>query len=482
MSKKKKITFIMPPPLDGNQPVERVFGCNYGIYPIPNIFALTSAAVLEEAGYEVRYIDGPIEGWKKEDFLNFLGSDDSDMYCFYTVNLATETDRIAHGLIRKLRGRVPVAFVGPAPTYTTDVFVLDESSFAIRGEMDLTLKELADAIFKGGDMSSIKGLSYTKGGAILNNGSRPPLHDLDSLPFPARHLIDRSRYYNPKFGVRPVTAALTSRGCPHKCIYCVPNSLSFARELEYKKGSGGTKPAVRQRSPESIQREFTILRDEGFRAVNILDDQFPWGEARTVDICERIGPLGISWGCLARADYLNENIIKAMKKANCMFVDIGAESFDEPVLEYVKKEIEIEKIEESIRLLKENHIIVKLNMLLGSSPLETKESILRNIEIVKKLDPDGVMYSLASPFPGTDFYDMAKKEGWFVHGDYVPRDVRKEAIHSYPNLAKEELEGLIRHANFSFYLRPRFIVRNLWRVVHPREFYYASRSMMKKLF
>jgi len=482
MGVKKKVTFIMPPPLDGNQPVERVFGCNYGIYPIPNIFALTTAAVLEEAGYDVAYIDGPVEGWKREDFLAFLRSDDTDLYCFYSVNLAVETDILAQAFIRELRGSVPVAFVGPAPTYTTERFLVDEASFAIRGEMDLTLRELADVLFKGGSLASILGLSYLKGGATINNDSRPLLHDLDSLPFPARHLIDRNKYYNPKFGVRPVTAALTSRGCPHKCIYCVPNSLSFARELEFKKGSGGVKPAVRQRSPKSIESEFKMLKADGFRAVNVLDDQFPWGEKRTVEICERIAPLNLGWGCLARADYLNENIIKAMKKANCMFVDIGAESFEQPVLEFVKKEIEIETIEEAIRLLKENKIIVKLNMLLGSSPLETKESILRNIDIVKKLDPDGVMYSLASPFPGTDFYDMAKKEGWFVHGDYVPRDVRKEAIHSYPNLAKGDMESLIRHANFSFYLRPRFIARNLWRVVHPMEFYYASRAMIKKLF
>ena len=478
----KRVTFLMPPPLDGKEPVERVFGCNYGLYPIPNIFALTAAAVLEEAGFEVRYIDCPVLGWSEADFRRYLSADDSDMYCFYTVNLAVETDRRAHAMIRRLRGGVPVAFVGPAPTYTPEVFLMDSGSFAIRGEMDLALCELARALFCGGDTRDIRGLSLLGEDGPLHNPPRAPLHDLDSLPFPARHLVDRDRYYNPKFGVSPVTAALTSRGCPHRCIYCVPNSLSFARELEYKKTSGGAKPAVRKRSPENIEREFRSLAAGGFRAVNILDDQFVWGEDRTVEICERIGPLGMLWGCLARADYLNERIVRAMKRANCMFVDIGAESFERPVLEFVKKDIEVERIREAIRLLKENGIIVKINMLLGSSPLETRESILRNMEIVKELDPDGVMYSLASPFPGTEFYEMAKKEGWFVYGDYVPKDVRKEAIHSYPGLSKEELEALVRRANFSFYLRPRFIMRNLWRVMHPREFILASRSMMKKLF
>jgi radical SAM superfamily enzyme YgiQ (UPF0313 family) len=479
---KYKVTFLIPPPLDGKPPVERVFGCNYGIYPIPNIFALIAAAVLEQEGYEVRYIDAPVLKWEEKDLLSFLNNDKSDLYCFYTVNLSIDTDIITIEYIRRGKGDIPVVFMGPAPTYQPEIFLKYNNIFVIRGEMEITLKELANCILKGnGILSSIKGISYLNNGTVINNPTREILEDLDSLPFPTRHLIDRDKYYNPKFGMRPVTVMLTSRGCPHKCIYCVPNSLSFARELEYKKKEQ-RKPPVRKRSVENILDEFRLLKKEGYKAVSILDDQFVWGEERTVRICEGIKDLGIKWGCLARADYLNERIVRAMAKANCRFVDIGVESFDEAVLKYVKKGINSEKIKDAIMLLKENKITVKLNMLIGSSPLETKESIMRNIKIVKELDPDGVMYSIATPFPGTEFYDIAKKEGWLIYGDYVPKDVRKEAIHRYPHLDEKELQRLIRYANFNFYLRPCFILRNFGRFLNPREFYSTSVSMVRKLF
>ena len=274
---------------------------------------------------------------------------------------------------------------------------------------------------------------------------------------------------------------ITSRGCPHQCIYCVPNSQSFARELEYKKVTSG-KPPVRKRSVENIVEEFRLLKMEGYKAVSILDDQFVWGEERTVRICAEIKDLGIKWGCLARADYLNERIVKALASANCKFVDIGVESFDKKVLEYIKKGIEVESIKEAIQLLKKHKITVKINVLIGASPLETKESILKNIKIIRELEPDGVMYGIATPFPGTEFYEIAKREGWFIYSDYLPKDVRKKAIHRYPHLDEKELERLIRHANFVFYLRPRFILRNMGRILNPVEFYSASVSMIRKLF
>src|SRR3990172_2224796 len=179
-SSKSKITFLIPPPLDGKQPVERVFGCNYGIYPIPNIFALTAAALLRKEGYELIYLDGPVMKWKRDDLLSFLSKDDSRIYCLYTVNLAAETDMITLKYIREKRGDIPVIFMGPSPTYNPETFLLDEHTFAIRGEMEITLKELADTMIKGnGKADQIKGISYINNGLLTHNPPRELLEELD---------------------------------------------------------------------------------------------------------------------------------------------------------------------------------------------------------------------------------------------------------------------------------------------------------------
>jgi anaerobic magnesium-protoporphyrin IX monomethyl ester cyclase len=476
-----KITFLIPPPLDGKRVVERVFGCNYGLYPIPNIFLLTAAAVIGKENYLVSYVDAPVEKMNKNSFLSYLGNDDSSVYCLYTVNLSLNTDKIALDHIRKIKGDIPVIFVGPAPTYSPGSLLKDQNTFVIRGEFELVLPELMNYLFQGRKIETIKGISYFKDGKIYHNASQGIIENLDILPFPARYLIDKNKYFNPKFGVRPITVMLTSRGCPYRCIYCVPNSLSFARELEYKK-IHSKKPPVRQRSVENIIDEFKLLAKEGYKAVNILDDLFVLGEKRTIEICNGIKDLKIKWGCLSRADHLNERVLKSMAEAGCYFIDIGVESFDPKVLEYVKKDIDIDTIKSAIRLIKANGIRVKLNVLLGASPLETKESILNNIRIIKEIDPDDVMYGICNPFPGTEFYNIAKKEGWFIYGDYTSVDVAKGAIISYPHLTNKDLERLVRYAKLKFHLHPRFFIKNAERLLHPKEFYSSVISLFRKLF
>ncbi|HHT9105536.1 MAG TPA: B12-binding domain-containing radical SAM protein [Candidatus Wujingus californicus] len=472
-----KITFLVPPPIDGKIP-ERVAGCAYLLYYVPNIFLLSAAAVLEKAGYEVRYIETTIKKWQRGHFLAYLKEDLSDVYCFYSVNLSQETDIHALNDIRNLRGYVPVIFFGPAPSDRSAEFVVDNDSYVVRGEPEYTMVELLKALHSKSSINGIKSVSFMNNGEIIHNVNRELIEDLDSLPFPARHLIEeREVYYNPKLGKRPFTAVCTSRGCSYRCIYCVPSSLSFSRELEYKHYLG-KKPPVRKRSPENIIEEFKLLKAQGYKAMNIQDDQFVWGEERTVRICEGIKDLDIVWGCSARSDHLNEPIVKAMAEANCKFIDLGVESFSQEILDYVRKDIDVKKNEEAIKLVKKYGISAKINIMIGASPIETMDTIKKNMEEVKRLKVDQVMYNIANPFPGTDFYKIAKDNKLFVYGDYKPVNVAKEANIAYPHLSKKDLEDAVRRANFEFFLTPRFIIKNIRRLGSLD----SLKAMFKKLF
>jgi len=132
-----KITFLVPPPIDGKIP-ERVAGCAYLLYYVPNIFLLSAAAILEKAGYEVRYIETTIKKWDQKQFRAFLREDLSDVYCFYSVNLSQETDMQALKDIREIRRNVPVFFFGPAPSDRPAEFVVDGNSYVVRGEPEYT--------------------------------------------------------------------------------------------------------------------------------------------------------------------------------------------------------------------------------------------------------------------------------------------------------------------------------------------------------
>ncbi|NQU73928.1 MAG: radical SAM protein [Candidatus Omnitrophica bacterium] len=475
-----KVTFIDPPDFLNKKNIERVFGCTYSLYPIPNIFSLTMAAVLEKEGFRVNYIDMANEGWRLNRFREFLKTDDSNAYCFHSVNLSKTSDLRAASEIKDIKKDVFIIFTGPAPTYFPEDFLKDKNSFAIRGESEFSLLELMRCLKQGKGLSKIDGLSFIQDNSVINNPPGALADDLDRLPFPARHLLKKDLYCNPKLPKRPFTAMQTSRNCPYQCIFCVPNSYNFARELEYRKHNQNRKPPVRVRSAENVIEEFKILKKEGYKSISIIDDQFLWDEARTLNICHGVRGLGIEWGCLARADHITEKTAQAMAEAHCRYVDMGVESFDQAILNDIGKNLKIEKVYEAVDILKRHKILVKINLILGASPLQTEGKIKDDIQKAKNLGVDSVMFSIAAPFPGTGFYQRAKANNWFVDGYYHPESVQKSAIIEYPGLSSKNLSRIIKMANLSFFFNPRFIIKNLWRLAYPRNVYYSLIALKRK--
>lgn len=464
------ITFLIPPVLDNTHDVDRCFGCNYSIYFLPLLGALYPATALKQAGHSVTVRDFAAEGAGAKAFQDYIRSSNSDIYCFYTVFLSQATDRKAREAIRAARPGARFIFSGPQPTWDAAAFLDGTDTYAVRGEPDVALPELVQALEQGIGAEGIPGVSFRAENGVKHNPAALPVRDLDALPVPDRTLVNHAPYYNPKLPTKPHTAMLASRGCSALCWYCVPNSLSYARELEYKRDHKGLKPPVRQHSAERVIEEMTRIAEQGFRSVSIIDDQFLWNEDRTVRICEGIRGLRLDWSCLARCDRVTDRAAAAMAEAGCRYVDLGAESFDQRVLDAVKKNISADATERAVRILKKHGIAVELNVLFGATPEETEETIRHTLAEVRRLDVDYVLFSIANPFPGTEFHDAAKANGWLVYGKYVPTDPAKDAIISYPHLPKERLERLVAQAYRRHYLHPRALWRELLRTKSPSDF------------
>ncbi len=459
---------------------ERIFGCSYTNYPFPNIYILIILALLEKK-YQVCYNQDFLYFKEDDSLKNFISSDKSDIYLIFSVNLSMEADIAFAKRILEMKKNKIIIFLGPAPTFFTDKFLINENIYVVRGEPDFTVPDLIDAIADKKSLKNIRGISYLKDKKAVHNKSKEIINDLGLLPFPARHLIKKDNFYNPKLGVKPFTIMLTSRGCVNRCIYCVPCALSFCRELEFKKTSE-LKPPVRARSAANVIEEFRLLKNSGYRSVSIIDDQFVWGKKRILEICEGIKNLKMVWGCLARADCLDEEIIRALSEAGCKYVDIGVESFVQEILNYTKKDVTVEKLIEGINLLKKYKIFVKLNILFGASPLETKDTVQKTFDKIKEIDPDQVMFDVCSPFPGTEFYDIAKKQNWIIGGDYKPIDVARSAHINYPHISSKELQTIVYRANLRFFLSPKFILKNIIRLKNPSSILEAVKASFRKLF
>lgn len=251
---------------------------------------------------------------------------------------------------------------------------------------------------------------------------------------------------------------------------CVPNSLSWARELEWKKDHGGHKPPVGIRSAQNIIDEFKQIKKQGYRSVSIIDDMFLLGgKQRILDICKGIAPLKMEFGILARADHaLDIEVLRALKKAGCQYVDLGVESFNKNILKYVRKDLDPKVIPKSIRNIRKAGMEPKINIMFGTCPLDSKEEIKKTIKKACDLPVDYCMFSITTPFPGTDFEKIALEKGWILKKRYNKMlrelDPSKSALISYPHLSAKDLEKLTRKANRKFYLRPKKVLKQLGRI------------------
>jgi radical SAM superfamily enzyme YgiQ (UPF0313 family) len=451
-----KAIFVISPSTTKNKIPERLFGCSYVIYPMPNLGILYPAAVLKEKGVEVEIFDGTKMALKE--FWQKLP--EADFYVFHTVLLSASADiRVA----KKISKRNKVIFFGPHPTYAPQDFLLNENCLVARGEADFLIAEIVTAK----DPKKLKGVSFLKNGKIYHNKTWGIIEDLDKLPFPAREL-DPNEYRSLKLRDAKFTVLLGSRQCSYRCYFCVPNSISWARELEWKiwaKKPG--KPPVKVRSAKNIIAEVKDLAKKGYREFSFIDDQFLWAKERTLEISQGLKNLKIEYGILARADRLiDEEVVKALAESGCKYIDIGVESFNQEVLDDIKKDLKVETIYKSIELLNKYGITPKLNIMFGTSSLETKEIIKTYIQKTLELPVSYCMYSIATPFPGTELEKMAKKKGFLLKGKNIYRDLdpAKTALMAYPHLSAKTLESLLREANRRFYLRPKILIKQLLKI------------------
>lgn len=469
-----KVVFLIPPPLPGERPAERVFGCTYELYPFPPLPILYAAAAVRAAGHEPCVVAGS------------PGSIGGDCCVIHAVNLSREADSAAHAGLRLERGPdFPIVFTGPGPSWEPERYARDARTFVLRGEVEESLPALLGELAAGRtpDAAAFPGLTVRgPAGKIVAGPPRPVIGDLDSLPVPARDLVDRDACFNPKLGTRPFTAVLSSRGCPHRCRYCVPNAMSFARELEGRRlAPDGRKPPVRLRSAGNVIAELAALAREGYRAVSFIDDEFVWSADRTEEICAALARLQLRWGCLARPDYIDERVAAALAAARCRYVDLGVESFVQAILDDVGKDLKVEETERAVRLLKRSGVPVKLNVLVGASALETRETIEETVRRVIDLDPDAAMFGVCNPFPGTAYWEVAQREGLLVESEYRPVDVQRASTVRLPHLSPEELVRAVRSANRRFYLRPRLILRNVLKSGSPGDLLRGAGAFWRKM-
>ncbi len=282
--------------------------------------------------------------------------------------------------------------------------------------------------------------SYDEGKSLKRLIKHPYIKDIDTIPFPARHLIN-IKSYGYEIEDAKATTIITSRGCPYECAFC-------SKEV-WQRGT-------RFHSAGYVERELrSLVSLYGFKSFQFLDDIITLNKNRLLDICSRIGPMGITWRAYVNAKTTDKDMLVAMKEAGCIEVGIGVESGSQKILDNVGKKSTVEENTRIVQECKEVGIMSNVFLLIGL-PGETRETVEETRRWMERVRPEKFGFNIFAPYAGTPVYknreaydinlgDMPDERSW-VKG----RQGEYEAFISTKALSTEEIKKLFEEL-FAYY-------------------------------
>jgi hopanoid biosynthesis associated radical SAM protein HpnJ len=398
-----------------------------------------------------RVVDAPVQRLTLDECLEIAR--DYDMVVIYT---STPTLRIDTETARRIKAQKPATvtvLTGPHVTILPEEtlqFTAGAVDIVCRGEFDYAIKELCE----GRAWDAVAGISFMKEGAVCHTPDRPVLTDMDALPFVApvyKRDLPVNEYVIPHIK-HPYVAIYTSRGCPARCTFCLwPQTYSGH--------------AMRTRSPENVYQEVKWIKENlpEVKDISFDDDTFSADRNHARAVAGLIKPLGVSWVINARANCDYETL-KIMREAGLHHVIVGFESGNAQILKNIKKGVSKEQAIQFVKDCKKLDITIHGAFIMGL-PGETRETIRETIDYAKMLDLDSIQVSLASPYPGTEFYEQCRREGWIASERFLDDTGHQMCVINYPHLSNKEIFDAVELFYNKFYFRPKYIARSIMKMI-----------------
>jgi len=431
-------------------------GINYNTPPLGILYL---ASVLEEEGISIQILDAAIEKYSLDETFEKIKSMSPKVI---GLSICTPDYRIIDQFAFLLRHRFPemvIVMGGPHPTLDPEgVLSFPHVNYVIRGEGEYSFLELCQKILNGdkSNLGKILGLSYEENGRVIHNPDHPRIENLDEIPFPARHLIPLMRYrnYGRVYSRKPVGVMITSRGCPLQCIFCAHEI--FGRRYRFM-------------SAPRIVEEIKLLQEKyGVKEILFREDNFTAHRKRVFEFCDILirEKMDVTWMCLSDANSITEEMAVRMKEAGCWHIGIGVESGNQEIINILKKNIMLERVEKVFNSLQRVGIKTLAFFMIGNY-VDTKETIEDTIRFANRLNTDFAIFTITTPFPKTELFDLAVSRELITNFDLSqvsnnPLMFRqKQPVLRTPTLTSRQLNWYQKKAILKFYLRPKQLFRIL---------------------
>ena len=434
-----KILLISPPTISAIKTVVGTTGPPLGL-------GYLASMVRDE--HEVKIVDSIAENLSYEQVGRIIKNYDPDLIGITATTSMVPDAYVVAKKAKEYNKDVKIVMGGPHVTFVPEM-TFEECpciDYIVRGEGEITFTQLVDGISKNSkDMSSINGLSFKNNGGVVNNPPQSLIRNVDTIPTPSYDLLPMKSYQVD--GIRFATI-VTSRGCPFNCIFC-SSSLQFGR-------------IWRGHSDERVLKELMILREDyGIREIEFLDDTFTLNRPRAIKISERIKKEGldISWTASSRVDTFNSEIARAMKNGGCHTVYFGVESGSQKTLDFIGKRITTAQAKASVKKAKNSRLKALGSFIIGF-PYETMQDVKKTIKFSKKVGVDYAQFTVATPYPGTRLWHLALNNKLIFTFNWR-KFTTLDPVMKLKNFTPQQITKMLRLAYFTFYLRPKILLRDL---------------------
>ncbi len=437
---------------------------------VPPLSLAYVAALCEKQGHKVIIIDTIAERLDMDQVVARLEAFSADILGF-TVTTYGFHQTLKY--IKELKRRVnkPVIVGGwHMSLYPRETMTHKEIDYAVLDEGDISIPELINALENKTPLEKVAGIAFNnKNGETIVTSSRGITKDIDTFPFPSRHLLKNELYHNILSYRKNFTAMISALGCPFRCAFCDLKSKNF-----------------RQRSAVNFVNEIEIAcKEHGVKDIDIHDSSFTVNKKRVYEICNEIKKrrLDISFTIRTRADCVDKDILKTLREAGCTTIMYGIESGDPKILKTLHKGTDLGHIKEVVKWTKK-YGMNPLGFFMIGSPGETIEDAKRTIKFAKTLQLDYVRFSRVTAFPNTELYDIYKAQ---TNHDYWSEYTLDESlVGDLPLLGtpitEQEAYKYIRKAYIEFYFRPQQLIKALSRVRSKSEFKHLYKAGLGLLF
>lgn len=391
-----------------------------------------------------KLIDAPAAGISLKDLLLKIRS--FDIVVIYTSTQSIINEIKVAEAIKNKNPKIKIIFVGPHASVLPDEILNASNSIdaIARGEFEETILEIS----KNKPWPKIKGLSFKKNKKVIHNPQRPILMDMDKMPFlsPIYKRDLPIKAYHLPFALFPYLAIYTGRGCPNQCIFCLWPQTFTGR-------------VYRKRSVDNVIREVKWIKKNmpEIKEIFFDDDTFTVNKTWVKEFCEKVKPLKVIWSINARGD-LSFELMKQMKEAGCRVLVVGYESGDSKMLKAMKKGVTIPQLRQFTKDAQKAGLMIHGTFLLGL-PGETLKTIDKTIKFASELNLDTIQATIATPLPGTEFYNYCQKNNLMTSSSLINKTGYQAPSISYPNLSAEKILKEVEKFHLKFYFRPAYILK-----------------------